>query len=321
MKECPQCHRQYADTQNFCTVDGYQLVDAVQPTASEQTTSSSDANSSQSTGSTGTANGQSGPTTGTASPNPRPQQKTGCLKKILIAAVVVVIGFVALYNYLKNAATYLRVEPSELVATKSGGTAKVDIDYDGYFWTINHRPDWLLIEESDSSFNLTATANTTGQAREGSITIQSGKLIAQVVVRQSGVATRLTTSKSSLKASRDGLSTDITVETDGCHWETEHSDWIEVTADGTSKLTVNCPVNSGDYRTGFVRVKEDNVYATITVTQGGKCNLCHGAGSSTCQVCYGMGGSGFGMYYSGCFACGGSGKIPCGFCSGSGYKE
>lgn len=105
MKECPICHTQYDDSLNFCTKDGHQLKSV--DTSSVETQKHENIQSNQ------------------------PREKKGCLKKIIIGGVIVVVGLIALYNYLANAATYLRTEPSEIRASKAGGSCKVDIDYDG----------------------------------------------------------------------------------------------------------------------------------------------------------------------------------------------
>lgn len=295
MKECPICHTQYDDSLNFCTKDGHQLksVETYHVDTSKPTMKSSN----------------------------QPKAKNGCLKKIIIGCVIVVVGMIALYNYLSNAATYLRTEPNEVHASKAGGSCKVDIDYDGYVWTVNHQPEWVDIDENDNDFELNVGPNNTGQQREGSITIQSGKLLTQVVVRQNAYATRIKASETSFKFSRNGGNKDVLIETDGCNWEAEYTNWMSVTKECETKLHITCPKNTGEYRTGTITVKEDNARVTISVTQGGDCNNCHGSGEVSCNSCFGMGGVGFGMYYSSCMWCGGRGKVTCGTCSGKGVRE
>ena len=74
----------------------------------------------------------------------------------------------------------------------------MEIDYDGYVWLINHKPEWVDIDENDNDFTIRVNPNQTGQAREGSITIQSGKQLAQVVIKQMGYATRIKASENTL---------------------------------------------------------------------------------------------------------------------------
>ena len=290
MKECPKCHAQYDDSMNFCTNDGCQLVNVSAIKSNNQP------------------------------PQSKIKKKGGCLKKIVITVVIVAIALGAFYNYIMNAASYLRVEPNQIASTKAGGECKVEIDYDGYVWLINHKPEWVEIDENENDFNIKVNPNQTGQAREGSITIQSGKHVAQVVIKQLGFATRIKVSDNSLKFSSSGGSETLYIETDGCEWKAQYPTWISVQSDEDG-AAIRCLRNTEDYRTGTVIFKEDNVSTTVYITQGGTCNNCHGDGETSCGNCWGMGGSGYGIFYAQCLWCGGSGKIKCGVCDGSGKRE
>ena len=192
--------------------------------------------------------------------------------------------------------------------------------YDGYVWIINHKPEWVDIDENDNAFTLKVKAYQTGQAREGSITIQSGKQLAQVVIKQMGIATYIKVSENTLKFSSSGGKESITIATDGCGWKAQYPNWISVRSNKDG-VVIRRFRNTDEYRTGTVVFKEDNVSTTVHVTQGGICNNCHGKGEISCGSGWGMGGSGYGMFYSQCFWCGGSGKIKCGVCGGSGERE
>lgn len=289
MRICPKCHTQYDDSMSFCVKDGCQLQEAFSNASNQDVKSN--------------------------------RKKTGCLKKILVIVVVLILGVFLLYRYLMNAATYLRVEPEVLTAAKAGGMGKVDIDYDGYVWTINHMPDWVTIDEYENSFEIKVDPNRSGQNREGSITIQSGKLLAQVIVRQLAYATVIKASEDKLHFEEDGGNEKIILETDGCEWKAQFPQWIEIEEDEQGNLKVICSKNDGEYRTGSIIIQEDNVSTTLFISQGGKCNVCHGEGEIMCSACFGMGSTGFGLYSISCFMCGGSGKIKCGACTGSGYIE
>ena len=91
MKECPKCHTQYDDSMNFCTNDGCQLVDVSAPNSNNQPSQS------------------------------KIKKKDGCLKRIIVGTVIVVIAMIAFYNYIMNAATYLRAEPNQIGSIKAGG--------------------------------------------------------------------------------------------------------------------------------------------------------------------------------------------------------
>lgn len=300
MKECPKCHKHYDDSMNFCTDCGVALNKVSNQVAVSQSCTSSNR------------------TTETSTVRPR---KGGCLKKVIIGIVVFVVAFVGFVHYVNNAATYLRVEPNQLVASKGGGKIKVDVDYDGYVWTINHTPDWIDIDENENSFKLSVGKNLTGSRREGTITVQSGKLLAQVAIVQSGVATVVRASKSNLKFGKSGGSQTISIETDGCELSAESSDFIQTSFSDDGDLIVRVSSNSDDYRTGQVRVYEDNQSWTITVEQAGKCNICHGTGEISCTWCSGTGTVGYGMFMSSCMSCGGSGSYKCSSCNGTGEKE
>lgn len=290
MKECPKCHAQYDDGMNFCTKDGCQLVDA-------------------------------GATfTGEDAPRPKVKKKGGCLKKIVVAVVIAVVALVAFYNYIMNAASYLRAEPNQIGAVKAGGECKVEVDYDGYVWFINYKPDWVEIDENENDFTVRVSPNRTGQAREGSITIQSGKQLAQVAIRQMGYATQMRASENSLNFSSSGGRKTLLIGTDGCGWEAQFPDWISV-RDEEDGATIICQRNTDEYRTGRVTFKEDNVSTTVYITQGGICNVCHGEGEVSCTSCLGTGGFGVGMFYSRCVWCGGAGKFRCSTCDGTGERE
>lgn len=291
MKKCPVCHTEYDDSLNFCTKDGNQLVEAVvkpEPPKPDK---------------------------------PARRRGGGCMKKILVAVVIAVIGLAAIYHHLMNAATYLRTEPCEIAVTKGGGECRIDIDYDGYVWLVNHKPEWVSIDEHDDNFDLRVGPNATGQRREGSITVQSGKHLAQVVVRQNAFAMVIRPSAASAKFGKSGGHEEIAIETDGCEWEAEYTDWMTVRKRDDGKLRIDCPSNDGDYRTGTIVVSEDNARATIKVTQAGKCNVCHGSGTISCNACMGIGHTGFGFYSVNCVWCGGQGTSVCSTCGGSGFRE
>ena len=290
MKECPICHTQYDDSINFCTKDGCQLIVA-----------------------------ESSNTHTMTSPQ-KPKKGIGCLKMTVIAGVVIVIALIACYNYFMNAATYLRVEPNQIGFVKSGGDCKVDIDYDGFVWTINHKPDWVSIDENTEDFVIKVGPNQTGEIQEGSITIQSGKHLAQVVIKQMEYATRIKTSENSLKFSSSGGKETIAIETDGCGWEAQSPDWVKVIKNNDG-ATIYCDDNYDEYRTGKIEFVEDNVSAKITITQGGTCNICHGSGYQSCSFCWGQGGYNSGFFYSQCSFCGGAGKFKCSTCKGTGERE
>lgn len=300
MKECPKCHKKYDDSINFCTDCGAALNKVGNQLPVSHPYVSSDR---------------------TVDKSIEKPRRSGCLKKIIIGVVALVVAFIGLLHYVNNAATYLRVEPNQLKASKCGGKIKIDVDYDGYVWTINHVPDWIEVDENENSFEVSVGKNVTGSRREGTITVQSGKLLAQVAILQFGVATVVRGSKSNLKFGKSGGSQTVSIETDGCELSAESSDFIQTSFSDGGDLIVRANSNSGDYRTGQVRVYEDNQSWTIMVEQAGKCNVCHGSGKISCNLCSGMGTIGYGMFTATCMSCGGNGSFQCGMCHGTGDRN
>ncbi len=299
MKICPKCHTQYEDTMSFCLKDGAQLVTE---TTAPATDPSVETNKSE-----------------PPKPQPKASRFRGCLKRLFITALVLILVAVGIYSYIIDAATYLRVEPNQIVATKGGGECMVDLDYDGYVWHINHKPNWVVIDKYKRAFNIKVNPNATGQPRQGSITLQSGDHLAQVVIAQNHQATMINPSETRLSFDRDGGTETVFVQTDGCYWDAQYTDWMTVKKENSTTLRVTCPANRGNYRTGVIKIYEDNVYTVVNVTQVGNCPTCGGAGEFNCNVCGGTGQANYGFYYGKCYACGGNGKYQCNTCKGGGY--
>lgn len=288
MKRCENCKTTFSDSVNFCTECGQTLVYVSDSTQHE---SEDDI------------------------PKLKRKKKKSIWKVILITITIIIIGFIGIINHIINAATYLRVEPDILVADKSGGETIVDIDYDGYIWVINHIPDWIEVEEYEQSFSVKVESNLTGQNRDGSITVQSGDFLAQVVIQQKGQATYIKASKTSIHFDEDGGRETVTIDTDGCNYTVEYPDFLSVSTDD-DEIKIKAYGNSDEYRSGYVTISEENVRTRIHITQGGVCNVCHGDGSSTCSQCLGMR-----LWGISCWMCGGSGSITCSSCQGTGNRE
>ena len=176
------------------------------------------------------------------------------------------------------------------------------------------------MDEHDKEFELSFNPNTSGSIRQGTITVQSGNLLAQVELSQNANATFIKPSVSVLKFEKNGGRKTVKVETDGTKWTVEYPKFLDVETSGDG-FTVDASTNDGDYRQGIVTITEDNVRTSIPFQQAGKCPNCHGQGSMTCTICGGAGSTGYGMYYMQCGWCGGRGSINCAICGGSGEKE
>lgn len=294
MKYCENCKKTYPDSENFCTRCGRALVFV--PEQPQCNTDDSDNN------------------------RPDKKRRRPIWKVILTTLAILVIGFIALRNYVMNAATYLRVEPNMLVAGKNGGEIVVEIDYDGYVWSINNIPDWIAVEELNNNFIVKADANLTGRNREGTITVQRGKHLASVSVQQKGQATYIKASKQSINFDREGGLKTVRIVTDGCNYTVEYPDFLTVVTDNND-IKIKANSNSNEYRSGYITISEDYVRTRILVTQGGTCNVCHGARKVYCSYCNAQGGFNYGLFYSQCSFCGGEGYIRCNACKGTGVRK
>ena len=294
MKRCENCKTTFSDSVNFCTECGQSLVMVTESPHQSDTEA--------------------------PIPKQKKKKKRSIWRVILTIIIVLVVGFVALVNYLMNAATYLRVEPYMLVADKRGGEAIVDIDYDGYIWVINHIPDWIEVEEYEQSFSVNVEPNLTGYNREGSITVQSGKLLAQLIIQQKGQATYIKTDKSSMHFNKSGHAETLVIDTDGCNYTVEYPDFLTISLDG-DEINIMAGANYEEYRSGYLKIIEDNVSTRVHITQGGVCNNCHGSGRISCSQCMGRGQWTYGMFYSQCMFCQGVGSWKCNVCKGTGERE
>ena len=296
MKECLKCHKVYDDSMNFCTSCGSALENMPET-----------GNSTDSTSSTGS----------TPPPIVPPRKKSSILKKVIISVAIVLLAVFVIGSHINNAATYLRIEPNQIVAPKSGGEITIDIDYDGYLWSINHQPDWVEIEKDKNSFTIKVKPNRSQNNRQGTITVQSGKLLTQVKVGQSGFATFIRASKNQMSFPKKGGIENVEVQTDGINWKIQSDDFIKTAKVNDSTLKISVPQNTSTQRNGKVVIGEDGRQWAIYVHQGGKCHYCNGTGKSTCTACYGTGS----LLYSTCYYCGGTGLQDCRTCGGSGEIE
>lgn len=226
-----------------------------------------------------------------------------------------------------GAATFMRLEPSSLTFPKGAGSLgesrTCGVDYDGYDFDITYQSDWISAEKEDNRLVVRAEDNTTGANRTGSVTIRSGDISKTLSVTQNGKATRLEVDRKSISDDRyGGRSFTIRVTSDGTSYRVNYPNFLEVDC-RSDYFTVRFPSNSdGSYRTGTIRVEEDNQSKSISVAQGGKCNSCGGSGKTNCAQCFGAGGWNNGFTgWATCFMCHGAGSFKCSSCNGTGYRD
>lgn len=301
MKRCNICGREYPDSLSFCTNCGSKLSDGITVTTEPHKGSPTEESKSVKT--------------------PKPKSKSGkIIKRVLIAVVAVIVVLFLWGSHLMNSTTYMTFNSQGELYAKSGGTSSVNIDYDGYVWEVNYKPSWVSIDEYDDSFTIHCQPNTTGQDREDHITIKSGKIVQTLPIGQYGQTQFIKLSESSLKSDIDGGSIHIDIETDGSGPEISYPKFCRIEDHTEYGFTLIISSNSEYSRSGTLYVKEDNVSASIYISQEGKCQDCNGHGTKTCPSCGGMGSTGFGYYSINCFTCGGTGSIRCYSCSGSGIR-
>lgn len=314
MKICPNCGCSYDnDSMKFCTKCGNPLVDKNEelPVVYEEKAS-------------GAAVPPPIPPVGVPASGMPPARKKGgkVLKTILLSVVgLIIVGFLV-YQHMLNKATYMRLNPDQIIFTKQGSEVDVAIDYDGYFWEVNYAPDWCDIYRDDDSFSIHCTTNRTGQDREDYVTISSGKLVAQVYVGQYGHATHIDLSESSLSVDKAGGSIDVTIDSDGSDFEITHPDYCTVTNATNEGFTLSFAENNDSGRSGTVVVKDGEEAASIYFYQKGICSVCKGTGKTQCWACNGT-GSVWNWYtstYSTCTSCGGTGSVDCSYCNGTGNE-
>lgn len=303
MKRCNICGRDYPDNLSFCTNCGSKLSESMTSSATSGTTHDNHSN-------------------GTISAKcPKPKSKASKIIKRTIITVASIIVLLFLWgSHLMNSTTYMTFNSQGELYAKSGGTSDVNIDYDGYVWEVNYKPSWVYIDEHDDSFTIRCRPNTTGQDREDHVTIKSGKIVRSLPIGQYGKTQFIRLSDSSLKFDMDGGRIHIDIETDGCGPNISYPEFCRIENRSDAGFSLVIPSNSDYSRSGTLYVKEDNLSASIYITQEGKCQDCNGHGNKTCPSCGGMGTTGFGYYTMTCFTCGGTGSIRCFYCEGTGIK-
>ena len=340
-KECPKCHKQYDANMKFCTVDGQKLVDVVAPAPQPAPKPASQP----------AAPVAPPPPKPAPAPKPAPQpapqpaapvaapvakpapapkppkpkkpvdpKKKRRNKRLIILSVILLLlagAAVGAYFFITTATTYLKATPTQITMGKSGGTAKVTIDYDGYLWSIDNSPEWLEATKDGNEMTLTVRPNSGGTSRVGSVSLVSGKVATSVEVSQTGLVTYITPSVLSLTLDRSGKEQTFTVDTDGGGITFECPDFLTAEYhNGT--VTVKATANEGNYRNGTLVIKEDNIRATLMVEQRGACPTCQGTGKVECVSCKGTGRFTYGRSRINCVGCNGTGKADCDECNGTG---
>ena len=176
----------------------------------------------------------------------------------------------------------LTLSPTSWNAPSGGGNTTINVT-SNTTWNAptSNAPSWLTVSNitpanrtGNGSFRLNATANNTGVARTGTITVTGGGLTRQVTVTQQPAT--LTLSPTSWNAPQGGGNTTINV-TSNITWNTPTSNapsWLTVsnitpanrTGNGSFRLNATAN-NTGVARTGTITVTGGGLTRQVTVTQ------------------------------------------------------
>lgn len=287
MKYCPKCHSEYVDSLNYCTRCGCPLETKEEGTAVPPIPEFS---------------------------TPRtPKKKPSLWRRLLVFLAIAIALLIGGYNYLSNLTTYMGLNPNRVLAPKVGGEIKVAVETDGIFWGVEECPEWVDIDEGAKSLVVHFEKNESGHNRSGMIIVKSGKVLARMVVAQSGVATYLTTAKQYVHFDKAGGSDTLRVNTDGGDWQPHSSiNWTMKKIDAQT-FAISATENPGFAKDEYVYLEEDGQRAYVRVIQGGICPKCKGTGEIVCKVCQGIQRPGYK-----CFFCDGTGTQPCDECQGQG---
>ena len=324
MKQCNNCGAEMPNNLNFCTNCGTKLANNASSSADN-----TPHNTNQKAEDTHVS--PEPPVTPETRQKPEPAKKLKqplnvgkIVKRVLLILVALLVVLYLVAQHFMNATTYMSLNSKGEIFTKGGGQVTVNIDYDGYYWEVAYKPDWVVVSEGDNEFYIICQANDTGRDRKDHITIKSGKVLLQLPIGQYGSAQFMKLSKSSVKSKKQGTSLYIKMETDGIDPQIKCPDFCSIEELTERGFTLVVDENTDYTRSGTVYVSEDNVKASIFVSQEGKCTNCNGKGFISCTYCNGVGvhygyGYGYGYGSSDCYYCT-NGTNKCYACGGDGIK-
>lgn len=82
-------------------------------------------------------------------------------------------------------ATYLRINPTELIFTAEGARRTITVSTDGNSYEVINLPSWCeLSNKASISFQIVVARNSTGEERSGTITVRSGGREVHLSVKQ-----------------------------------------------------------------------------------------------------------------------------------------
>ena len=208
----------------------------------------------------GTSGSGDGTASVTAAPNTVPQSRSG---------TVTVAGQTVTFTQ-EGISCSFAVDPLSAAVPAGGGSSVVVVTATaGCGWTATSNASWLTITGGASGFgggtvSVTATANTTGEARTGTLTV------AGQTITFTQAACSFVVSPESVTVPAVGGAVNISVTTTvGCGWTaTSNASWLTITGGvsgfGSGTVSVDAAAHSGsEARSGTVIVAGE----TVTFTQ------------------------------------------------------
>ena len=175
----------------------------------------------------------------------------------------------------------LNLSPStSYYPTAGGGSRTITVTSSGQ-WSAtvsSLATSWLHISRSTGTSGQTCVISCDAQSsfssRSGSVTFNCGSLSQTISVVQAGEEYSIEVSPTSMSGSSSGYTSSFSV-TANCNWEVSCSGWIHTSVSqgsgNVSNITVTVDANTGDARTGYIAVNEEDGHTTtsIEVSQSG----------------------------------------------------
>jgi hypothetical protein len=166
----------------------------------------------------------------------------------------------------------LSVTPTTFNAPATGGASTFTVTSNST-WTAKSNADWAVVNIINSGFVINVNANTTLAQREAVVTVAvSATLQKFITITQSGDATELSVSPSTLTYTVEGGSKEFAVTTSSADWTvSSNATWTTVLPDKASnKVTVTVGAYEGAAnRAATITVTAGPRTATVAITQEG----------------------------------------------------
>jgi hypothetical protein len=164
-------------------------------------------------------------------------------------------------------ATYVRTDIAEKTFDSKGGTQDFHVYSDGKSYSVSVAPDWCRVEQKSGFFTVTCKQNY-GAYRDITLTVTADSKTTLVTIKQTEpVATYIRVNSNSVKINALNGKVEIPILTDGYAWSYSGiPSWISASQSGKT-LMIAAQDNTGNARSGNIRISSGDYSATITVAQ------------------------------------------------------